>query len=277
MSLSKLSRKNWNYNLAAFPKFNANHFDVIARELGEMLTGSQLDRTFANCGIKDVSGESTKWRRIYASLMKRQETDKCGNNVAAFIMAVMSPPKFVNDEEKFNNARNAINKVLAFDGLEIGEDGKFRQATAATTISEAKQRVDTIASRLKGREIHPEVLKYCKAELMQENYFHAVFEAAKSVAQRIRDMTGIQLDGAQLIDKAFVESNPIIWINGMRTETEKSEHKGFALLIKGAFAAIRNPTAHEPKILWQGEDDAADYFTLLSLIHRKLDKARVAK
>lgn len=263
--------------MAAFPKFNANHFEVIARELGEMLTGSQLDKTFANCGIKDVSGESTKWRRIYACLMTRQESDKCGNNVAAFIMAVMSPAKFVNDEEKFNNARNAINKVLAFDGLEIGEDGKFRQATAATTISEAKQRVDTIASRLKGREIHPEVLKYCKAELMQENYFHAVFEAAKSVAQRIRDMTGIQLDGAQLIDKAFAESNPIIWINAMRTESEKSEHKGFALLIKGAFAAIRNPTAHEPKILWQGEDDAADYFTLLSLIHRKLDKSKISK
>lgn len=61
----------------------------------------------------------------------------------------------------------------------------------------------------------------------------------------------------------------------MRTETEKSEHKGFALLIKGAFAAIRNPTAHKLKILWQGEEDAADYFTLLSLIHRNLDKAKV--
>lgn len=263
--------------MSKFNSFNPNHFEVIARELGEMLTGSQLDKTFANCGVKDVSGESTKWRRIYTSLMKRQEADKCGNNVAVFIMTVMAPAKFVNDEEKFSNARNAINKVLAFDGLEIGEDGKFRKAPAATTISEAKQRVDTIASRLKGREIHPEVLKYCKAELMQENYFHAVFEAAKSVAQRIRDMTGLQLDGAQLIDKAFVESNPIIWINGMRTETEKSEHKGFALLIKGAFAAIRNPTAHEPKILWQGEEDAADYFTLLSLIHRKLDKAKISK
>lgn len=260
--------------MAAFPEFNSNHFELIAKELGEVLTGSRLDKTFANCGIKDVSGESTKWRRIYTSLLKRQEMDKCGNNVAAFIMEVMSPAKFVNNEPRFINVRNAINKVLVFDGLEIGEDGKFRKAIVATTISEAKQRVDTIASRLKWREIHPEVLKYCKAELMQENYFHAVFEAAKSVTQRIRDMTGLHLDGAALIDKAFAESSPIIWINAMCTETEKSEHKGFALLIKGAFVAIRNPTAHEPKILWQGEEDAADYFTLLSLIHRKLDKAK---
>jgi len=41
-----------------------------------------------------------------------------------------------------------------------------------------------------------------------------------------------------------------------------------AQLLKGCFGAIRNPLAHEPKILWQGEDDAADYFSLVSLLHR---------
>ena len=51
--------------------------------------------------------------------------------------------------------------------------------------------------------MHPEVVKYCSAELMQDNYFHAVFEAAKGLAQRIRDMTGIQADGANLIDRVF--------------------------------------------------------------------------
>ena len=42
-------------------------------------------------------------------------------------------------------------------------------------------------------------------------------------------------------------------------------------LLKGCFAAARNPIAHEPKVMWKGEDDAADYFTLISLLHRKLD------
>jgi len=36
---------------------------------------------------------------------------------------------------------------------------------------------------------------------------------------------------------------------------------------------VRNPLAHERKILWQGEDDAADYLSLISLLHRKLDDA----
>ncbi len=108
---------------------------------------------------------------------------------------------------------------------------------------------------------------------MQDNYFHAVFEATKGLAQRIRDMTGVQLDGAALIDYVFAIDRPLLALNSLRTESEKSEHKGFALLLKGCFGAIRNPRAHEPKILWGGEDDVVDYLTLLSLLHRKLDDA----
>ena len=117
------------------------------------------------------------------------------------------------------------------------------------------------------------MLKYCRTELMQDNYFHAVFEASKGLAQRIRDMTGVQLDGAALIDRVFALDRPLLALNALRTESERSEHKGFALLLKGCFSAIRNPRAHEPKILWEGEDDAVDYLTLLSLLHRKLDAA----
>lgn len=263
--------------MAAFQFFNPEHFELIARELGDLVSGTQLDQLFASRGISDVSGHSTKWRRIHISLLARQEVDRCGNHVAAFILAVMAPARHVNDQMRYETARDALNKVLIFDGLQIGEDGQFRRVSAANTINEAKRRAESMASRLRGRDIHPEILRYCREELMQENYFHAVFEAAKSLAQRLRDMTGQPLDGAALIDKCFAESKPLIWINGLRTETERSEHKGFALLLKGAFAAIRNPTAHEPKILWQGEDDAADYFTLLSMLHRKLDVARAVK
>jgi uncharacterized protein (TIGR02391 family) len=61
-------------------------------------------------------------------------------------------------------------------------------------------------------------------------------------------MSGVQLDGAALVDRVFNIDRPILAINSLRTETEKSEHKGFAALLKGCFAAVRNPLAHEPKI-----------------------------
>ncbi len=98
-----------------------------------------------------------------------------------------------------------------------------------------------------------------------------MFESVKGLAQRIREMSDADGDGAVLVDRAFSVERPLLAFNSLRTETEKSEHKGFAQLLKGCFAAVPNPLAHEPKILWQGEDDAADYLSLISLLHRKLD------
>jgi uncharacterized protein (TIGR02391 family) len=119
--------------------------------------------------------------------------------------------------------------------------------------------------------MHSEVVKYCRAELMQDNYFHAVFEAAKGLAQRIRELADVNADGASLVDLVFSIDKPQLAFNSLQTETEKSEHKGYAALLKGCFAAVRNPPAHLPRLLWQGEEDAADHLSLISLLHRKLD------
>jgi uncharacterized protein (TIGR02391 family) len=106
---------------------------------------------------------------------------------------------------------------------------------------------------------------------MQDNYFHAVFEAAKGLAQRIRELANVNADGASLVDLVFSIDKPQLAFNSLQTETEKSEHKGYAALLKGCFAAARNPPAHVPRLLWQGEEDAADHLSLISLLHRKLD------
>ena len=51
------------------------------------------------------------------------------------------------------------------------------------------------------------------------------------------------------------------------------EQKGFAHLLVGLFGAVRNPLAHAPKTNWpMSEQDALDILTLVSLIHRKLDR-----
>ena len=261
--------------MSAFPNVNENHLEPRARILGEEVTGSQLTNIFGTCGIEDVSGESTKWRRIYHSLLARQKRDRCGSAVAALIKAIMSPGRFIGLNDRFEQARRELNAVLSFDGLTLDKAGSFRRVNAARTISEAEKRAQILTAKLKGRPIHAEVTRFCTAELLQDNYFHAVFEAARSLAQRIRDTTGLKSDGAALIDEAFSLKRPLLALNRLDTESQESEHKGFAMLLKGCFSAVRNPLAHEPKILWKGEDDAADYFTLISLLHRKLDEAVV--
>lgn len=259
--------------MSAFPCFNETRLEQIARMLGEEVTGSELDRVFERCGVDDTSGESTKWKRIYQSLAARQRRDGCGNHAARFIREVMDPARYLRRSDHHNELHRNLNAILVLEGLEFTAKSEFRRVEAARTVSEAEQRAQVLTSKFQGRRMHSEVLRFCKAELLVDNYFHAVFEAVKGLMQRVREMSGLQEDGAALIEKAFSSSKPRIAFNTLQTETERMEQTGFALLLKGCYQAIRNPRAHEPKILWKGEDDAADYLTLVSLLHRKLDEA----
>lgn len=263
--------------MSAFPILSNEQIEQIAKILGEEVTGSELNEIFNNCNIIDSSGHSTKWRRIKWALIYKQQVDKCGNNIANFIKTILSPIRYINKKSDFENARRQVNAILLFSGLELTSKGNFRIVEKVSTIVEAQERVNIIMTKLNERNIHTQVLKYCKAELMEDNYFHAVFEATKALAQIIRDKTGIQKDGSALVDEAFSINNPYLIFNKLQTETERAEHKGFTMLLKGCFSAIRNPKAHEPKILWSGEDDVIDYFSLISMLYKKLDSAIVVK
>src|SRR5690606_1892231 len=133
-----------------------------------------ISRHFADMGIKDTSGESTKWRRLCATFKHYQARDGGASRLLDFTRRLLEPSRYVNRQEAFEDARQAINAHLAFAGLEYRPDGNFSVIEAATTIDEAHKRLNTINSKFKGRRIHAEVSKYCKAELLQDNYFHAV-------------------------------------------------------------------------------------------------------
>ena len=247
------------------------HIESLAKVLGECGTGSEISHVLRARNLVDNSGESTKWKRLYCVFTDSQRKYHCANQILDFIQSFLAPTRFVGKKELFEEHRNAINEVLAFSGLEFGTDGQFARKTAVKTLDEAEQRVRTIRAKFRGRHMRPEVLKYCKAELMQDNYLHAVFEATKELMQRIREMSNCQGDGAALVDQVFAKDSPVLAFNELKTDTEKSEHKGLAALLKGCFAAARNPLAHEPRILYRTEDDAADYLSLISMLHRKLD------
>jgi len=257
--------------MGSIPQFTDGTIDVLSKLLGEYGTGSDITRILKSQGLVDRSGESTKWRRLYNVFTESQKTYKSANHVLAFIKSFLEPTRFVGRKDEFEKARGELNEILILSGLEFGVDGNFRKLEAAKTLDEAERRVQTIRNKFQNRNIHPEVWKYCKTELMQKNYFHAVLEATKGLFQRIRDLSGVKADGPALIDKVFSIENPILVFNTLQTETEKTDHKGVAMLLKGCFSTIRSPRAHEPKILWDGEDDTADFMTLISLLHRKLD------
>ncbi|MEE8471500.1 MAG: TIGR02391 family protein [Dehalococcoidia bacterium] len=250
--------------------------DVLGRTDGG-LTGIEIGELLTKCHIQDILPGHTKRYRLYEALQRRQATDGCANNVALFIQTAMNPVRFVGEQEYYESQRGQLNTVLAFAGLSLGEDGTLRLVEAARTLSEAELRAGRLRKQLLERKVHLDVLRFCRAELLQDNYFHAVFEATKSVADKIRVKTGLQSDGSSLVDEAFglgPSGYPLLAFNSLRSDTERSEHKGLINLIKGLFGTFRNTTAHAPRITWPIEEqDAMDMLTLASLVHRRLDSA----
>jgi uncharacterized protein (TIGR02391 family) len=250
--------------------------DVLA-DTGTGLTGSQIGSILSALGIEDPFPTATKRHRLYGALSNRQQKDGCGNLVVAFIYRAMDPVLYTDNHAHFDYMRQELNKVLAFCGYALGEDGKMRPQTAVRTLTEAEERAGRLRTELRRRGVHPDVLDFCRSELLQNNYFHAVFEATKSVADKIRGKTGLTSDGSELVDQAFGLAKvgiPFLAFNSLQTEPERSEHTGLMNLMKGMFGAFRNVTAHAPKISWNmSEQDALDLLTIASFLHRRLDGA----
>jgi uncharacterized protein (TIGR02391 family) len=260
------------------PPFNAQHLTAIAKALGDTedgLTGSQIGYLLSASNVPDVDPTATKWKRLFNAFVEFQNQRQFGNHVIVFINRAMDPVQFTESPARFRKWRERLNPILAFSGMTVAEDGKVRWSKPASTLDEAIARANRLQYLLETRGVHANVLHYCKAELLQENYFHAVFEAAKSVAAKIRALTGHPGDGAPLIHAAFGGSSPALMVNDLSTESDKSEQSGFLNLLIGLFGTVRNPLAHNPKVEWaMNEQDALDILTLISLVHRKLDQCK---
>jgi uncharacterized protein (TIGR02391 family) len=261
-----------------FPTIESSILEGICRVVADTekgLTGTELNKAILDAKMKDVNPEMTKWKRMYNSCADIQNRLGCSNNILTLIQIAYHPSRFINNKEKFESRRSELNKILAFIGLEYSDSGKYHPVEKAVTITDAEKRATLLLTKLRDRNVHPDVIRFCKSELLQDNYFHAVFEATKSVADKIRTLSGLNGDGSELVQEALSTKNPILQINHLTTETELGEQKGFSNLLIGFFGMFRNVTAHVPKIKWIiEENDALDMMSMASLMHRKLDVAK---
>jgi uncharacterized protein (TIGR02391 family) len=253
----------------------------VLGDTGSGLTGSEIGALLRQSQIDDVAPGITKRHRLYEALAARQNRDGVANNVLAFVQAALHPARYVGRSQFFEERQASLNGVLALAGLRIDDEGRVTTTQRARTASEAEQRAGRLRAELVRRQVHADVLKACRAELLEENYFHAVLEATKSVAEKVRQLSGLALDGSELVDEAFGTRDrdrrprdPILALNTLRSISEQSEQRGVMHLMKGIFGVFRNPTAHELKARWAvDEREALDLLTMVSVVHRRLEGA----
>ena len=203
-------------------KFDDRSIEAMARALGdtgEGLTNSEIDDVTRACKFP-YEEPNTKWRRIFNILVKNQNKRGDRGGILAFIRNSMKPSIYVRTPERYEILRENLNRALSFEGIEVQRDGKLTNTDASATISDARRRAAELRGILEGRGVHPDVLRFCREELLADNYFHAVLEATKSLAQKLRDRTGLSDDGATLVDRALSGDKPMLAINTLSTESE---------------------------------------------------------
>jgi len=247
----------------------------IANVGSEVLSHKQLVELLESIGIDVNHQVSSKADRIYHSLKYRQNRDGCGNNIINFIQKLVSPRRY-DSELEFEKVRSKFNEKLLYEGYEINSNGTISLVTKATTIPEAKERSQKIKQKIRGYNTHEEIVRFCEEEWLKENYFHAILEITKCIADKLRNISGYISDGSELVDECFglgKDKKPMLAFNMLVTPSEESEHKGFANFLKGFFSMYRNPKAHNPKIFEDTQvDEMAEALVIASVIYRRLDK-----
>lgn len=259
--------------------------DVLA-ETSLGYTKTELTRLLQQSGIAVVSDgiasngytyqiglNKRDW--LYNCLASEINNRHCFTRVYTFLEKALNPVAFTNENSrnKYNYFLEGINKVLLLAGLEMTKEGKLIEVVQAKTLDEVDRRVNSLQRQLYNRTIHREVQKYCIKDYLEKDYYDAVFEAAKGLAERVRQLTGLTTDGGTLFQTAFSKNNPYLFFNSMQTDSEKSEFTGLKELLESIFHLVRNPAAHTPKVNWKvDETKALDILTLISFAHKYLDE-----
>lgn len=227
---------------------NENQLRPICEVLAQMTTGSNISYMLLSLGIScDLDDNATKWRRIYNAIVINWNKFHTNDMLIKIIEWIMSPALYIDKQERFNEGRDALNQRLSFLGLELLSNGKIQSRPVATTLDEANQTINKLKRDLQRFDIHPQILTFCRPEIINEDLFHLIFEASKCLLEELRNLSDLTTDGNTLVNQCFDGNNPLIVMNKLSTDDEKSEHKGLQTLLNAIVYLYRNPKAHHLK------------------------------
>lgn len=179
--------------------FTQAQAEAIADALGETtieLTGSEIGHLLRICGMSDPVQQATKRHRLLAAFAASQSTRGDRKAVLSFMRRSMKPERWLRDAERYEPLRANLNRALAFAGLACDAAGTLAAVEQVQTIAQAERRAEDLRADMMRRGVHPDMVHCCRPELLADDYFHAVLEAVKSVADKLRTRTGLLDYGA---------------------------------------------------------------------------------
>jgi uncharacterized protein (TIGR02391 family) len=108
--------------------------------------------------------------------------------------------------------------------------------------------------------IRPELWTAISDTYEAGNYTHAIRDAFQYMTEIIREKSGLDGDGEQLVGKAFGGESPKLRINKLQTVTERDIQQGLLHILIGMYKGIRNPRSHDQIEDTKKSADAIIYF-----------------
>jgi len=244
--------------------------EEIARAIGETYTAPQLPRYLRESGIAEqfipAEVQGNKWEYVLGVFEVLHDGGSAARRaLRQFIGGWLegcyhTPPR--------PEVRKRIVALLAAQGWHVN-DGRLvigeRTANVVGTLTPLGQDARVAA-------LHADVREVADRDLESGHPAVAIFEAFKAINNRVKAMTGLDLDGSSLMGEAFKDSDPPIALADLSTETGRNIQAGYRFLFMGAVKGIRNPDAHE---LFKALDaeEALETLAFASLLMRRLDDA----
>lgn len=239
----------------------------------EGISTREMYNAFAAAGITMLEDFVSKTDIAYHALMNEQQFAESSGPLARFVSEALTPARFLKEPQKRQRIISDVDTILRTYKFSVTDEGHIVPAVEGVIGADALAR--RLKEKLVLRGTHPEALRFCEEELINQSMFHAVTEATKSLMERIRP-AACALDGERLTQHVFgTRKDPgPRFINDFSGPADEAEHFGFIHLLNGIYGHLRNDRTHRARLgSEENEQDFLDAMAMISYAHRVIDKS----
>ncbi|MEU4288986.1 TIGR02391 family protein [Kribbella sp. NPDC026596] len=157
-----------------------------------------------------------------------------------------------------------------------GDVAEFRHARNGEQVESPDQATlepaEPLLAEYDRRVIDSDLRAATRTRFISTHYADAVEASVKVLNECVRSRTGLTLDGDGLMTQAFSVSNPLLRLNRLRSDSDKSEQRGHMMMCQGVVAAWRNPRAHSS----QFEDSPLNTIMMLEHVQHLISVTKSA-
>ena len=246
--------------------------EEIARSIGDTYTAAQLPRYLRESGIPaevvapSVAGD--KWQYVFDVLSALDEGGSAARRSLREFVGGWLDGRFHAPPPA--EIRRRVVSLLGQQGWHV-RDGRL---VIGERLHLEPGTVTPLGRDARLGALHADVRQVTE-RFVDEHLNVAIFEAFKAVNNRVKEMTGLDLDGSKLMNAALAGTSPKIQFANLTTQTGRDVQQGLHFLFRGAVQGIRNPDAHE-QFKPLDEEEGLEELSFASMLMRRLDNAHVS-